>query len=133
AASLPECISSPCSNWLTVYVPPGDTPTLVPSAEASSGVPSTVLLRFSSRSDAIATKTLITLAGRCRPCGSRAAMMAPLSRSATTQASAETSPGTGGVPTAVTTPQPPSALPPIGDGGTGSGNGGSPACGTSEE
>ena len=73
------------------------------------------------------------LAGRCRPCGSRAATMAPLSRSATTQASAEMSPGTGGVPAAATTPQPLSALPPIGDGGTGSGNGGSPACGTSDE
>ncbi len=59
--------------------------------------------------------------------------MAPLSRSATTQASAETSPGTGGVFAAVTTPQPPRELPPIGEGGTGSGNGGSPACGTSEE
>src|ERR1700722_7465514 len=59
--------------------------------------------------------------------------MAPLSRSATTQASAETSLGTGGVPAAVTTPQPPRELPPIGEGGTGSGNGGSPACGTSEE
>src|ERR1700733_6812272 len=60
-------------------------------------------------------------------------MMAPLSRSATTQASAEMSPGTGGVSAAVTTPQPPRWLPPIGEGGTGSGNGGSPACGTSDE
>ena len=60
-------------------------------------------------------------------------MMAPLSRSATTQASAETSFGTGGVPAAVTMPQPPSASPPIGLAGTGSGTGGSPACGTSEE
>src|ERR1700733_14180765 len=59
--------------------------------------------------------------------------MAPLSRSATTQESAERSPGTGGGFAAVTTPQPPSELPPIGDGGTGSDNGGSPACGTSEE
>src|SRR6202042_2379254 len=41
--------------------------------------------------------------------------------------------GTGGVFAAVTTPQPPRELPPIGEGGTGSGNGGSPACGTSEE
>src|SRR5271165_6618834 len=60
-------------------------------------------------------------------------MIAPLSKSATSQASAETSPGTGGVSAAVTTPQPPSALPPIGDAGTGSGSGGSPACGTSDE
>src|ERR1700751_3786733 len=60
-------------------------------------------------------------------------MIAPLSRSATTQASAEMSPGTGGVSAAVTSPQPPSALPPIGDAGTGSGKGGPPACGTSDE
>src|SRR6202041_2778589 len=60
-------------------------------------------------------------------------MIAPLSKSATTQASAEISPGTGGVLGAATTPQPPSALPPIGDAGTGSGRGGSPACGTSDE
>src|ERR1700722_5574958 len=60
-------------------------------------------------------------------------MIAPLWRSATTQASAEMSLGTGGVPAAVTTPQPPSALPPIGDAGTGNGRGGSPACGTSDE
>src|ERR1700759_4463706 len=60
-------------------------------------------------------------------------MIAPLSKSATTQASAEISPGTGGVAGAVSTPQPPSALPPIGDAGTGSGRGGSPACGTSDE
>src|SRR5271156_1534116 len=60
-------------------------------------------------------------------------MIAPLSRSATSQASAEMSLGTGGVSAAVTTPQPPSALPPIGDAGTGSGRGGSPACGTSDE
>src|SRR5437588_345503 len=114
-------------------MPPGATPTLVPSAAASSGVPLTVLLRLSSLIDAIATSTLMTLAGRCRPCGSRVAMIAPLSRSATTQASAEMSPGTGGVLAAAMTPQPPSALPPIGEVGTCSGSGGSPAWGTSEE
>ncbi len=83
--------------------------------------------------DAIATSTLMTLAGRCRPCGSRAAITAPLSRSATSQASAETSPGAGALPGAVMMPQPPSALPPTGVGGTTSGSGGSPAAGTSDE
>src|SRR5579884_4239508 len=81
----------------------------------------------------MATSTLMMLAGRCLPWGSRAAITAPLSRSATSQASAEMSPGTGGVSGAVTTPQPPSALPPTGELGTGSGAGGSPALGTSEE
>ena len=43
------------------------------------------------------------------------------------------SPGTGGVPGAVITPQPPSASPPTGLAGTASGWGGSPAVGTSDE
>ena len=43
------------------------------------------------------------------------------------------SPGTGGVPGAVMIPQPDSASPPSGLAGTGSGAGGSPAFGTSEE
>ena len=60
-------------------------------------------------------------------------MMSPVSRSATTHASAETSSGTGGVPGAVMMPQPDSASPPSGLAGTGSGGGGSPASGTSEE
>ena len=60
-------------------------------------------------------------------------MMSPVSRSATTHASAETSSGTGGVPGAVMMPQPDSASPPSGLAGTGSGAGGSPAVGTSEE
>ena len=60
-------------------------------------------------------------------------MTAPLSRSATSHASAETSPGTGGVPGAAMMPQLPSASPPTGFGGTASGIGGSPACGTSDE
>ncbi len=73
------------------------------------------------------------LAGRCLPCGSFAAMTSPVSRSATSHASAETSSGIGGVPGAVTTPQPDSASPPSGVAGTGSGAGGSPAVGTSDE
>src|SRR3984957_16848603 len=73
------------------------------------------------------------LAGRWRPCGSRAAMMSPVSRSATTHASADTSSGTGAVPGAVMIPQPESASPPSGFGGTASGAGGSPVSGTSEE
>ena len=73
------------------------------------------------------------LAGRCRACGSRAAMMSPVSRSATNHDSAEMSSGTGGVPAATITPQPDSASPPTGFAGTGSGCGGSPASGTSEE
>ena len=73
------------------------------------------------------------LAGRCLPCGSLAAMTSPVSRSATSHASAETSLGSGGVPGAVTTPQPESASPPIGLAGTGSGAGGSsPGLGTSD-
>src|SRR6478609_3089741 len=60
-------------------------------------------------------------------------MMSPVSRSATTHASAEMSPGTGGVPGAVMMPQPESASPPSGLAGTGTGAGGSPASGTSEE
>src|SRR6516225_7041691 len=94
AASLPECISRPCSSWLTVNTPPALTPTLVPSA---------------------------------------AAITAPLSRSATSQASADTSFGSGGVLGAATTPQLPSASPPTGLAGTARGIGGSPAVGTSEE
>src|ERR1700757_3925303 len=133
AASLPECMSSPCSSWLTVNTPPALTPTLVPSAAASSSVPSTDLLRGSALMDAIATSTLMMLAGRWRPCGSLAAITAPLSRSATSQASAETSFGTGGVLGAVTTPQLPSASPPTGFAGTANGIGGAPAVGTSEE
>ena len=133
AASLPECISSPCSSWLTVNTPPSSTPTLVPSAAASSAVPGTDLFRGSELMAAIATSTLMMLAGRCRPCGSFAASTAPLSRSATSQASAETSFGTGGVSGAVTMPQPASASPPTGLGGTASGIGGSPARGTSDE
>ncbi len=43
------------------------------------------------------------------------------------------SPGTGGVPGAVMIPQPESASPPSALAGTGSGPGGSPASGTSEE
>jgi hypothetical protein len=43
------------------------------------------------------------------------------------------SPGTGGVPDAVITPQPDSASPPTGLAGTASGWGGSPAVGTSDE
>ena len=82
---------------------------------------------------AIATSTLMTLAGRCRPCGSLAAMTSPVSRSATSHASAEMSLGSGGVPGAATTPQPASALPPSGLAGTGSGSGGSPTAGTSDE
>ena len=62
------CISNPCSSWLTVQVPPSSTPTLVPSAAASSAVPTTDLLRGSALREAIATSTLMTLAGRCRPC-----------------------------------------------------------------
>src|SRR5438128_119900 len=64
---------------------------------------------------------------------SLAASTAPLSRSATSQASAETSPGRAAVSGAATTPQPLSAVPPTGFGGTASGSGGSPALGTSEE
>ncbi len=60
-------------------------------------------------------------------------MTSPVSRSATNQASAEMSPGTGGVPGAVTRPQLPRASPPTGLAGTGSGAGaGSPGLGTSE-
>src|ERR1700739_3882339 len=133
AASLPGCISSPCSNWTTVYTPPASTPTLVPSAAASSSVPWIGLLRGSALMTAIATRTLMMLAGRCRPCGSLAAMTAPLSRSATSHGSAETSPASAAVPGATTTPQLPSASPPTGFGGTARGIGGSPAVGTSEE
>ena len=64
AASLPECISSPCSSWLTVYIPPSSTPTLVPSAAASSAVPGTDLFMLSVLMDTMATSTLMTLAGR---------------------------------------------------------------------
>src|ERR1700676_5223750 len=60
-------------------------------------------------------------------------MTAPLSRSATSQASADTLPGSGGVPGAATMPQPLSASPPTGLGGTARGICGSPAAGTSEE
>src|SRR5271156_1675136 len=60
-------------------------------------------------------------------------MTAPLSRSATSQASAEMSFGSGGVPGAATMPQLASASPPTGFGGTASGIGGSPAWGTSDE
>src|SRR6478752_10008420 len=60
-------------------------------------------------------------------------MMSPVSRSATTHASAEMSSGTGGVPGAVMIPHPDSASPPSGLAGTGSGAGGSPDSGTSEE
>ena len=60
-------------------------------------------------------------------------MMSPVSRSATNHDSAETSPGTGGVFGATITPQPDRASPPTGLAGTGSGSGGSPASGTSEE
>ena len=60
-------------------------------------------------------------------------MTAPLSKSATNHASAETSFGSGGVSGAATMPQPASASPPTGLGGTASGIGGSPALGTSEE
>ena len=87
-------------------------PTFVPSADASSGVPATTLWIGRSRSACVATSTLMMLAGRCLPCGSLAAMTSPVSRSATSQASAEMSPGTGGVPGAVITPHPPSASPP---------------------
>src|ERR1700733_2278157 len=83
--------------------------------------------------EAIATSTLMMLAGRCRPCGSLAAITAPLSRSATSHASAETSFGNGGVPGAAIIPQSPSASPPTGFAGTASGSGGSPARGTSDE
>ena len=69
----------------------------------------------------MAVSTLTMLAGRCRPCGSRAAMTSPESRSATSQASAETSSGSGGVPAATITPHPLSASPPTGVAGTGSG------------
>ena len=82
---------------------------------------------------AMASSTLMMLAGRWRPCGSRAAMTSPLSMSASTQASAETSPGSGGAPAATITPQLPSASPPTGVAGTARGCGGSPAVGTSEE
>ena len=107
-------------------------PTLVPSAAASSAVPATTLWTGRSRSACIATSTLMMLAGRCLPCGSLAAMMSPLSRSATSHASAEMSLGTGGVPAAVMTPHPASASPPTGSAGTASGWGGSPAVGTSD-
>src|SRR6201996_9489616 len=61
-------------------------------------------------------------------------MTAPLSRSATNHASAETSPGSGGVSGAATTPQLPSASPPTGLAGTASGIDESfPAVGASEE
>src|SRR6476646_4805781 len=60
-------------------------------------------------------------------------MMSPVSRSATTHASAEMSSGTGGISGAVMIPHPDSASPPSGLAGTGSGAGGSPASGTSEE
>jgi hypothetical protein len=73
------------------------------------------------------------LAGRWRPCGSLAAITAPLSKSATSHASADTSFGSGGVPGAATMPQLPSASPPTGFDGTASGIGGSPAWGTSDE
>ncbi len=73
------------------------------------------------------------LAGRCLPCGSLAAMTSPVSRSATSHASADTSLGSGGVPGAVITPQPESASPPIGLAGTGSGPGAAwPGLGTSD-
>ena len=81
---------------------------------------------------AMATSTLMTLAGRCRPLGSRAAMTSPLSRSASSHASAEMSLGSGGVPGAAITPQPDSAGPPSGLAGTGRGRGGSPAVGISD-
>src|SRR6516162_1724628 len=60
-------------------------------------------------------------------------MTAPLSRSATSHAPAETSLGSGGVPGAATMPQLLSASPPTGLGGTASGMGASPAWGTSDE
>ena len=76
---------------------------------------------------------VVPAGGRCLACGSLAAMTSPVSRSATSHVSAEMSPGTGGVPEAVMMPQPDSASPPSGLVGTGSGAGGSPASGTSEE
>ena len=82
---------------------------------------------------AIATSTLMTLAGRCRPCGSLAAMTSPLSRSAISHASAEMSLGSGGVPGAAMTPQPDSALPPSGLAGTGRGSRRITGGGTSDE
>ena len=81
----------------------------------------------------IASSTLTMLAGRCLPCGSLAAMTSPESRSATSQASADTSLGSAGVPAATMTPHPLRASPPTGLAGTGSGWGGSPAVGTSDE
>ncbi len=104
----------------------------MPSWDASSSVPGTTLCSGRSLIACMAVSTLMMLAGRCLPCGSRAAMTSPVSRSATSQASAETSPGTGGVPGAVTMPQPDSASPPIGLAGTGSGAGGSPTSGISD-
>ena len=95
-------------------------------------VPTTILFSGSSLMACIASSTLTMLAGRCLPCGSLAAMTSPESRSATSQASADTSLGSG-VPAATMTPHPLRASPPTGLAGTGSGWGGSPAVGTSDE
>ena len=111
---------------------PASTPTRVPSALASSGFPRRACDRqFVERLHG--DQHLDDACGRCRPWGSRAAMTSPESMSATSQASAETSSGTGPVLAATITPQPLSASPPTGFAGTGIGCGGSPAVGTSEE
>ena len=107
-----------------VYLPPGPIPQESPSALQSSAVAVTGLSsEIPERSAVRASRTLMVDAGRYRPCGSLAAITAPLSRSATSQAADVSRSGTRPADESATTPHPPSASPPTGGECTGSGDG----------
>src|SRR5699024_8268498 len=123
AASLPDAIRSPLSSCSTEYSPPGPTPTRLPSAPSRSDS-STSMTRSGSRvsSTTEARSVLITLAGRYRPCASRAATTSPVSRSEISHALAVTSCGTS-KPSGTASSHPSSAEPPAAASGAGGGGG----------
>ena len=94
-------------------------PALLPSTRRSDAVPSTTVSGLSRSATTSDVRIFNVDAGRSRACGARAASTAPVSRSARTYEAAVTVAGALGP----TSPQPPSAGPPTGSAGQGSGDG----------
>ena len=94
-------------------------PALLPSTRRSDAVPSTTVSGLSRSATTSDVRIFNVDAGRSRACGARAASTAPVSRSARTYEAAVTVAGT----LSPMSPQPPSAGPPTGSAGQGSGDG----------
>jgi hypothetical protein len=90
AASFAEIVSRAVNRSLIRYRWPAMRPATLGVADAASLDATVVARGLSTGSRATAVSTLSVLAGRKRPCGSRAARIAPVPASATTKADALT-------------------------------------------